>query len=129
MKNATLGTVIIGLAMAATADGQESQRVYEQRGEDIILLENGQEFVVDQDVITVRFKDHRALHQATLDGPLKNCELVRSNRLQIHDLKIPSGTNPVDFVAELEATGLFDFAEVNALGTLYWRRCSQRSRL
>lgn len=78
------------------------------------------EWTLKPDVITVRLKDPRleigSFLTATEDPALAATQVIRSNRLRIHDLRIPAGSDPLALVARLRAHPAVDFAEPTYIG-------------
>jgi subtilisin family serine protease len=87
-----------------------------------LRLENGREYRVSSEVVTVQFEapvDDVAVAVAGLadrDPSLAGLSVLRSNRLGIHDLSLPAGADPLEVVGALRATGLFALAEETATG-------------
>ena len=127
-----LGLLLLGLAMLipftpfTTASPGESAVEYVKRGSDWYRLETGREFLVNPEVISVRFlapiddlagftlraSNLKAGERAMING----LETVRSNRLGIHDLRITDGSDVFDVLAAIRKTGLVEFAEENTFG-------------
>ncbi|MFT5155256.1 MAG: serine protease, partial [Planctomycetota bacterium] len=100
-----------------------------------LIKENGQwiqrdsmggNYVVNPDVISLRWRapietqDQLITHLNTEQNPLVESvsllNTLRTNRLGISDLQLAEGQDPVEMVAALEATGLFEFVTVNTFG-------------
>lgn len=115
--------LIFGLALtlplavsAATQQISVAGQSFEIVGGEPYLVANGQRFAVEPDVVTVRFRDTVApLARTNLFARL-GTRVVRENRLGIIDLHVPEGRSTLDFLADLHASGLFEFAEANAFG-------------
>jgi subtilisin family serine protease len=122
--NRTLGWIGVALFLVTglAAAREESREFVRIRG-DWYRIEAGESYRVNPEVISVRFSPPLS----TLDdflawaGPdvarnLAGLESVRRNRLGVHDLRIPSGSDVFDVLAEIRSTGLVDFAEENTFG-------------
>jgi subtilisin family serine protease len=79
---------------------------------------------VDPREISVRFRapiadlsDFESRLDADADARLHALEALRSNKLGIHDLRVPEGADVLEVVAALRATGLVEFAEENTIGS------------
>jgi subtilisin family serine protease len=73
-------------------------------------------FEVVPDVVTVKFKK-TAARSATADFYRSHgVARIRVNRLGAADISVPAGLDPVTFVAQLQESGLFEYAEVNTFG-------------
>lgn len=114
------------LALALVApllQTSEPAFVYERDPAGTWRVESAGRFLVDPEVVTVRFlpgvADLAAL-QAQLgpgaDAQLQGLTTLRTNRLGIHDLRIAPGADPLEVVAALEASGLVAWAEENTIG-------------
>jgi subtilisin family serine protease len=73
-------------------------------------------FEVVPDVVTVRFKETKTKGAMADFFGGRGADIVRANRLGAIDVRVPDGLDPVTFVAELQDTGLFKYAEVNTFG-------------
>jgi hypothetical protein len=107
-------------APVAAPQAQQAVRL----GDAWFLAEQGVLYPVDGEVISARFAPGiaglaglLARVPAEVRAELAGLAVVRSNALGIVDLQLPAGADPVDMVARLAATGLVDFAELNASGT------------
>lgn len=105
----------VGLAPAqetATLDGR--QYVRDQGA--WFLEQDGTRFPVDPEVVSVRFlADVEARQQPIVVASLGST-VIRHNRLGIFDLEVPQGEDVLDFVRDLQQTGMFEFAEANTFG-------------
>lgn len=120
-----LGLLVLAPFTPLTAQPDGADRdAYVRRGNDWYRLENGVEYRVDPEVISVKFRGSIAnwsefLSSAELDGnasALRGIETVRTNRLGVHDLRVPQGSDVLDIVDAIRATGLVEFAEENTFG-------------
>lgn len=103
------------LASVATAQSHEYRR---QDGR-WLRIESGGTFQVDPEVVSVRFAPDLEGLQAFREAVGKDfpeLSLVRSNRLGTFDLRVREGSDVLEVVAALRATGLVDFAEENTIG-------------
>jgi subtilisin family serine protease len=76
----------------------------------------GRWFEVVPDVVTVKFKETMTPAAATEFFGAQGASPIRSNRLGAIDITVPAGVDPVSFVAQLQESGLFEYAEVNTYG-------------
>jgi subtilisin family serine protease len=76
-----------------------------------------QRFEVVPDVVTVKFKK-TVTKAATADFfSSRAVGRIRANRLGAVDISVPAGLDAVTFVAQLQKSGLFEYADVNTFGT------------
>jgi subtilisin family serine protease len=114
--------VLAGLLILASLAPSQVDPTFVRDGDGWLKLESGIAFRVDPGTVTVRFAEPvddvvSALRQlAAGDAGLSGLELVRSNRLGVHDLGLPPGADPLAVAAALRATGRFEFVEENAFG-------------
>ena len=73
-------------------------------------------FEVMPGVVTVKFKEGLPRAAATDFYGAEGVAQIRSNRLGAVDITVPAGVDPVSFVARLQESGLFEYAEVNTYG-------------
>lgn len=120
-----LGLLVLVPFTPLTAQLDQADRGdYVRRGDDWYRLENGLEYRVDPDIISVKFAGSidnwsEFMASAELDGKssiLRGIETVRTNRLGIHDLRVPAGSDVLDIVDAIRATDLVEFAEENTIG-------------
>lgn len=114
------------ISTAQDPNGADGRQYYERSG-DWYFVENDTEYRVHPDVISVRFRggidnlgdflDRAAVFSASERNALGKLETVRSNRLGIHDLRIPQGGDVFDTLAVLRQSDLIDFAEENTIGS------------
>jgi subtilisin family serine protease len=76
----------------------------------------GRWFEVVPEVVTVKFKETKTKGAMADFFGVRGADVVRANRLGAIDVRVPDGLDPVKFVAELQETGLFKYAEVNTYG-------------
>jgi len=84
-------------------------------------------YLVDREIISVRFRaplsDLAQFHAAAGELPgsvgaaVAGLQVVRSNRLGVHDLRLSAGADLFAVLAALRATGLVEFAEENTIGS------------
>ena len=100
-------------------------RDYYQRSGDWYFVENDQEYRVNPEVISVRFRgvetlsemlDATSVFNLSERDTLSRLETLRSNRLGIHDLRITDGSDVFDVLETLRKSDLIDFAEENTFG-------------
>jgi hypothetical protein len=101
-------------------------REYVREGGQWYIVDGPERFRVDPSIISVRFKEsienldgfRSALAaRSALSGTMAGLTVERTNRLGIHDLRIPAGADVLEVVAQVRASGLVEFAEENAFGT------------
>ncbi|MCP3916441.1 MAG: S8 family serine peptidase [bacterium] len=116
-------TLVVLPVLAPLALSQNLAQRYEQEGDTLYRIETTGRFQVDPELVTARFLSpitDLAGFQASLpaNAPqvLFGLESVRSNRLGIHDLRVPEGTNVLEVVRAMRQTGFVDFAEENTFG-------------
>jgi subtilisin family serine protease len=73
-------------------------------------------FEVVPDVVTVKFKATRTSDAMADFFGAQGARVLRANRLGAIDVSVPPGLDPVSFVAQLQESGLFEYAEVNTYG-------------
>jgi len=127
----TAVALLIALAVSGTrvqAGPDEADARYVRRGGDWYRVEGGREFRVNPEVISVKFVEgitdyddflFRANVGASDLDLLRGVETVRSNRLGIHDLRIPQGADVFDVLDAIRSTRLVEFAEENTFGTYF----------
>jgi subtilisin family serine protease len=73
-------------------------------------------FEVMPDVVTVKF--NKTVNQSATANffSVQGVTPIRANRLGAVDISVPAGVDPVTFVAQLQESGLFEYAEVNTFG-------------
>jgi hypothetical protein len=96
--------------------GSENGQTFVLEGGDWFLELDGHRFKVDPDVVSVKFRADVTTAERMRLYAEQETEVVRENQLGIIDLRVPTGKSPIEFVRDLEATGLFEFAEVNTFG-------------
>ena len=119
---AILALLLSSMALAADPPAQSDQM--EMQGKQFVRVDEKwyvesspeQWFEVMPDVVTVKFKE-------TVAGPAtadffksQGVTPIRINRLGAIDISVPAGLDPVTFVAQLQESGLFEYAEVNTFG-------------
>ena len=77
----------------------------------IFIVENGQRYVANKNVVTVKLK-------SGVNEIRKDVRKLRSNRLGFIDLSVPEGVDIEDYVTMLEKTGEFETVEYNSVGEL-----------
>ena len=75
----------------------------------LFIIENGERYVVEPSIITVKFKS--GIKKATYE-----LNEIRSNRLGYIDVKVPEGVDVEDYVAKLKKSGEFESVEYNTWG-------------
>lgn len=73
-------------------------------------------FEVQPDVVTVKFRENTTPAKTAGFFSANGVAPIRMNRLRAVDITVPTGLDPVTFVAKLQASGLFEYAEVNTIG-------------
>jgi subtilisin family serine protease len=130
MKRLSRGTAALALlltaAVLAAGAAEPEVRTVSKGGETVRqIADNGVWFDVVESEITVRFDaETRTLERfrervAGLSDELAalgDLDLVRVNRLGIHDLRVPVGEDAFELAAHFRATGLVLYAEVPTLG-------------
>jgi len=110
---------LIALLLCATTASAASQEYVRQDGA-WFRVEGAERFRVHPEVISVRFLapvgDLAGFQAAAAGLVLPELQTVRSNRLGIHDLRVPEGADVLEVLAALRATGLVEFAEENTFG-------------
>lgn len=99
----------------------ESERVigelrFVRRGEDWYLVADGRRYRVLPDSLSLRFHDQATPEQRRAFLDARGFEVVRSNRLGIHDVEIGPGRHAVEWLAELTGHELVELVEVNTEG-------------
>jgi len=112
--------VLAVLALSVSVSAQLSGE-YVRRGAAWVRLEQGQEYALDARVVSVRFRDRGPADGARLaalaDEPaLAGLQVLRSNRLGIHDLLLPAGRDPLLVARALAARTDVEFVEPAVLG-------------
>jgi len=100
---------------------------YERTADGWVLNENGRSFMVDSQVVSLRFASdalgsseaaaQRLVELAGQHSELAGLSILRSNRLGVHDLQLPAGADPIAMVAALRLHGGVEFAEPNTFGS------------
>jgi subtilisin family serine protease len=117
---------LLALTGSAANAQDRAPRTYEQRGADWYVTDGTGSYRVDPEVISVRFRapigslEQFRAASVELPGPegaaIAALQVVRSNRLGIHDLRLPAGADLFLVLAALRSTGLVEFAEENTIG-------------
>ena len=99
----------------------ESERVigelrFVRRGEDWYLVADGRRYRVLPDSLSLRFHDQATPEQRRAFLDARGFEVVRSNRLGVHDVEIGPGHHAVEWLAELTGHELVELVEVNTEG-------------
>ena len=119
---AILALLLSSIALAAGPPDQPDQM--ELQGKQFVRVDEKwyvesspeQWFEVVPDVVTVKFKE-TVTRSATADlFSSHGVAPIRVNRLGAVDISVPAGLDPVTFVAQLQKSGLFEYAEVNTFG-------------
>jgi subtilisin family serine protease len=116
---------LVAGAASIPAAAQGLERSYVRQGEDWYRLDAQGTWLVDREVISVRFR--RPLRglgdfQALIPDAAPGAELIaalatlRSNILGVHDLRIPEDADVFDVLQALRASEWVEFAEENAAG-------------
>ena len=119
-------TLIVILALLASPIGMAADppERFDLQGKQFVRMD-GKWFVESQpdqwfelvpDVVTVKFKDTLAPAATAEFFGAQGVAPIRSNRLGAVDITVPAGVDPVSFVAQLQASGQFEYAEVNTYG-------------
>ena len=100
-----LAFVLTSLSGMAQSKGftQKVERVRDT----LYLIQNGERFKVDTEVITVKLKP-------TEKEPESNYKVINSNRLGFYDIKVPEGVDVEEYVNTLKQTGRFETVEYNS---------------
>ena len=114
---------IVAQASLAAPNDRDFQTV--RAGAGWVRIENGVEYPIDPEVVTVRFTRPienldglRSRLESRFDGRelIDSLVTLRSNRLGFHDLRITDGSDVFDVLDALRATGLVESAEENTFG-------------
>ena len=119
VRGALVAGLLAGLASAAAAQLDDG---FHRQGDRWVRVERGQVFLVDPSVVSLRFTDHGPVDGDRLSSLHEDPELagvahLRSNRLGIHDLKLPAGADPLAVVEALRRRKDVEYAETNTFGS------------
>lgn len=131
MKTGLSPLALAGLSLLSLFPGpaqaqQPAKPSYVRKSDGWWRVEAARTYRVDPEIVSARFvpgiADLDALRAVVgaltgRDGELlAGLETLRSNRLGIHDLRVPPGADVLAVTAMLDATGLCEFAEANTIG-------------
>ena len=119
--------VILSLLISPTilaVDTPEVSGQMELQGKNFVLIDDkwymesapDNWFEVIPDVVTVKFKKTVGQAAAADFFSTHGVAPIRANRLGAVDISVPAGLDPVSFVAQLQESGIFEYAEVNTFG-------------
>lgn len=98
----TVAFVFVALAGIAQSKIQRVERI----GDTLYLVEKGERFKVDTNVITVKLKSSE-------NALGKEFQVINSNRLGFADIQVPKGIDVESYVNELKQTERFEIVEYN----------------
>jgi len=125
MKSAWIAILALLLSSITLAAGPPDQpEQMELQGKQFVrvgekwYMESSPEqwFEVMPDVVTVKFKTLMTRSAAADFFSSHGVAPIRENRLGAVDISVPADLDPVTFVAQLQESGLFEYAEVNTFG-------------
>jgi hypothetical protein len=85
-------------------------------GGTLFMVYKGKRYMVQPDTVTIKFNDDRGLADKASFYSTFNTTVIRQNKLGIIDITVPPGKSIIEFVQELQASGMLEFAEVNTIG-------------
>lgn len=98
-------------AMACQAQLKEQNQKLVRQNDTLYIRENGSNYKVDTQTITVKLKEDK-----TLD--MKGGSEIRRNKLGFIDIAVPEGKRVEEFAKELDESGIFENVELNTNGEL-----------
>ena len=125
MKSAWIAILALSLPAVSLAAGSPAQPEKMQlQGKQFVRVDGKwyveskrkKLFEVVPDVVTVKF--NKTVGRAAKANFLKSRGVarIRANRLGAVDITVPRGLDALTFVAQLQKSGLFEYAEVNTIG-------------
>lgn len=87
-----------------------------QDNEWYVIVNEKKRFKVNTEIITIKFK--KDTQKNSKDALIKKQQLniYRTNKLGYIDIKLPAGTNPIEYVQKLQQENIIESAEVNIFG-------------
>jgi len=122
----THNALFVALLATASVAQSPAESTYVREPDGWVRIDDGLRYRIDPSVVTVRFADsiadleafRQAAAQAGVSSELfDSLTTLRTNRLGIHDLRVPAGADVLDVVAAIRATGLVEFCDETCLGT------------
>lgn len=108
---------VLFLSLQIVLAGQtQNGKQYEKINNKWYQVENGINYLVDENVITVKFKSTASFNSKENFNTSQGVTTLRTNAIGYVDLQLSSGSNPLTIVQNYLNSGLAEVAEVNTIG-------------
>ncbi len=98
------------------ADQTLNGKLYQQVDNKWYQVENGNSYLVDENIITVKFKSTASYSAKASFNSSQGTTTLRTNILGYSDLQLSQGADPLSIVQNYLNSDLVDIAEVNTIG-------------
>jgi serine protease len=120
MKKTSVLLTAIALSLSLEAFSQTAQigsRLYSKEQGSWYVEENGRKFAVNQEVITIKFREGHTPAELSVFEKTYGLVLVRKNMLGYIDYNIPKDADVIALVQRLSSSPLIESVDINATGS------------